>query len=116
MGGPRRRVVKIVNPWRVEWDGFGQMVVRDEEGNDPFDHPDPYTTALNKYLAAAAPGMKQALQAARARHSVIGSPFWRDDEIDHLMQCALSEAIMPHGEIVRVCKSLIQVEMKLEAA
>lgn len=116
MGGPRKKTIHPLVQWRVVHTGFGTLVIRDAEGRDPLRHPDPLTRAVNLYLAAGAPLLKQALQAVLNRYLWFESPYGRDDEISHLGQFALGATVLPIGEIVRASKSKQQAELELEAA
>jgi len=75
----RRPVARRVEQWRATRDGFGSWVVVDERGGEPLRSNDPLDRLCNVHLAAAAPVLRESLEALTRRLEHMESPYARDE-------------------------------------
>lgn len=81
MGRRRRRPVKPRSKqWRAVRDGSGQWIVVNERGEQPLRSETPLDRLCNVHLAAAAPVLRESLEALARRLEHMESPYARDGD------------------------------------
>jgi len=75
----KRREVKTPAPrWKAQRNRFGMWVVVDAHGNEPLRDPDPLARMRHVHLAAAAPGLHEALAELVRRLTYLEPPYTAD--------------------------------------
>ena len=96
----KRRSVWPDSPrWRAVRNGWGRWVIVDEQGREVLRDPDPYQQMVTAHLAAAAPGLRDALGELARRLRYLELPYARDAKRVAWAQGELDEA-KPSGEAI----------------
>lgn len=94
-------------------DGAGRWVVVNETGEDVLRDPDPVRQMLAAHLAAAAPGMREALAELVKRLRYLELPYSRDAERVRLAEGELSTSAPPIERLLEVLELHGQQELDL---
>lgn len=100
--------------WHAQRASHGRYVIVNEQGEEPLKSPDPVEQAEAAYLAAAAPGLRKALEVATRRLLDIEPPYTRDAQRIREAQIWIHEARVPFEELRRIASGRTQLELQLD--
>lgn len=110
----RRPVDQPIERWRAVPGPFGRYVIVNEQGEQPLTSPDPLRQLEAAYLAAAAPGLKKALEVVTRRMLDLELPYTRDHARIASARGELGETVPPVEELSRVWRSRAQLEFSFD--
>lgn len=99
--------------WRAVQGPYGRWIIVNEHGEQPLTSPNPLVQLEAAYLAAAAPGLKAALEEMTRRMLTLEPPYSRDHQRIRVARGELGETVPPIEEIARAWRSRTQLEFEL---
>lgn len=109
----RRRVRPPVERWQAVRDGAGRWIVVDAQGRDVLRDPDTVGRLRAAHLAAAAPGLLEALRELVRRLAYLELPYTRDSARVLWAQDEIAAAMPPADALLEAMHQRVQLELDL---
>ena len=114
--GRHRAIPKPREQWQVFTNPVGQWLVLDQDGAEPFRHPDRIVRLHALYLAAQAPDLRVAVAELMRTVEYLQGPFHHFTPLLEFAHMTITLAKPPEGIIYQVAPFRNQGELDLEAA